>query len=70
MFGDICVGGFNKSVGNHKSLWKSFSNDPCFSNLWTEITMLESNNEYTGEHTVPLCNLTMGSLSQYAVNCT
>lgn len=27
-------------------------------------------NQYTSEHTVPLCNLTMGSLSQYAVNCT
>ena len=26
--------------------------------------------KYTSEHTVPLCNLTMGSLSQYAVNCT
>jgi hypothetical protein len=60
--------GFDPTVENHNSVWEAFSNYPCLSNLWTSITMRmingEFDNKYNSEHTVPLCNLIMGSLPQ------
>ncbi len=67
----FAFGGFNRTKENHERIWEAFSNDPPahhprLSNLQTEVTMRmvngEYDNEYTGERTIPLCNLTMSSL--------
>jgi hypothetical protein len=62
----FAFGGFNRTEENHERIWEAFSNDPRLSNLRTEVTMRmvngEYDHEYTGERTIPLCNLTMSSL--------
>jgi hypothetical protein len=62
----FAFGGFNWTEENHERIWEAFSNDPRLSNLRTEVTMRmvngEYDDEYTGERTIPLCNLTMSSL--------